>query len=119
MRNHFLAFAGGVAAAIGVGMLAHRSDKVRGAARQAIGAVKGAAASAGVTTVDLNHASADELKTLGLDTISVDRVIENRPYRNKLELVERFILTRPEYDDLRDKISVTDREAHEGISVAS
>jgi hypothetical protein len=36
--------------------------------------------------IDLNSASADQLTDLGLSAEAKERLIENRPYRSKLEL---------------------------------
>src|SRR5947199_5834558 len=40
---------------------------------------------------DINEAGAAALRELGLDQQSSERLIENRPYRNKLDLVSRCI----------------------------
>jgi len=53
---------------------------------------------------DLNRGDALELLSLGLSQASVDRIIENRPYRSKLELVSRLILSEGEYTGIRDRI---------------
>jgi DNA uptake protein ComE-like DNA-binding protein len=48
--------------------------------------------------VDLNSCTLDDLLTLeGMDRDIADRVIENRPYRNKLDLVSRMIVPEPTY----------------------
>ena len=56
--------------------------------------------------VDLNLSDATELLMLGLEQNSVDRVIENRPYRSKLELLSRMVLTEPECAAIRDRVAV-------------
>ena len=56
--------------------------------------------------VELNTATADELKQLGLDGEFVDRLIENRPYRSKLDLVSRIVLPESVYVDIREKVTV-------------
>jgi DNA uptake protein ComE-like DNA-binding protein len=55
---------------------------------------------------DLNRGDAKELRSLGLSQALADRVIENRPYRSKLELVSRLILPEAEYTAIRDRIVV-------------
>jgi DNA uptake protein ComE-like DNA-binding protein len=55
---------------------------------------------------DLNRGDASELLRLGLSQASADRIIENRPYRSKLELVSRLILPEAEYTAIRDRIMV-------------
>jgi hypothetical protein len=66
--------------------------------------------------VDLNVSDAAELLNLGLDQNSVDRVIENRPYRSKLELVSRMVLAEGEYAAVRDRIAVA--EGRDPVKVA-
>ena len=65
---------------------------------------------------DLNVADATELGTLGLRQEWVDRIIENRPYRSKLELVSRMILPEDAYAAIRDRIAVA--EGRDPIKVA-
>src|SRR5947199_124073 len=67
--------------------------------------------------IDLNEASAADFVPLNLAPESLDRLIENRPYRSKLELVSRMVLTEAEYETLRDKVAVT--EGREPIKIAS
>ena len=55
---------------------------------------------------DLNRGDASELLSLGLSRALADRVIENRPYRSKLELVSRLALPEGEYAAIRDRIVV-------------
>lgn len=65
---------------------------------------------------DLNAASRDELQALGLDIDSVERVLENRPYRNKLDLVSRMILPEDLYASIRHRVGVDN--ADEPVMVA-
>jgi DNA uptake protein ComE-like DNA-binding protein len=55
---------------------------------------------------DLNRGDASELLSLGLSRALADRIIENRPYRSKLELVSRLVLPEGEYAAIRDRIVV-------------
>jgi hypothetical protein len=57
---------------------------------------------------DLNDAGREELEKLGLDTLAVDRIVENRPYRNKLELVSRMIIPENLYGEIRHRIGIRD-----------
>jgi hypothetical protein len=66
--------------------------------------------------IDLNDSTADQLKDLNLAPESVERVIENRPYRNKLELVSRMVLTEAEYESIRENIAVA--EGREPVKIA-
>jgi hypothetical protein len=65
---------------------------------------------------DLNAAGQTQLEELGLDVESVDRLIENRPYRNKVELLSRMIVPQEVYVAIKDKIGVAN--AREPFKVA-
>jgi hypothetical protein len=56
-----------------------------------------------------NSATPEELITLGLDERAIQRLIENRPYRHKLELVSRLVLPRTVYGRIRHRIAVGPR----------
>jgi hypothetical protein len=66
--------------------------------------------------VDLNEAAASELSGLGLDQESVERLVENRPYRSKLELVSRMVIPEPIFATIRDKIAIS--EGRDPVKVA-
>ena len=66
--------------------------------------------------IDLNDAEPAQLKTLNLSHESLERVIENRPYRSKLELVSRIILSEAEYEAIKEKIGVA--EGREPVKIA-
>src|SRR3954468_59986 len=66
--------------------------------------------------LDLNSATAQQLTGLGITAEIVERVIEGRPYRSKLELVSRMVIPEPIYAGIRDKIAVA--EARDPIKVA-
>jgi hypothetical protein len=58
--------------------------------------------------VDLNHASKAQIMTLqGVNSELADRIIEERPYRDPAQLVSRRILSHEQYDQLRDRVTVT------------
>ena len=65
---------------------------------------------------DLNAADLQQLKELGLSADSSGRLIENRPYRNRLELVSRMALLSEVYASIKDKIPVAD--TREPVKVA-
>jgi hypothetical protein len=65
---------------------------------------------------DINSAGADELQKLGLDSVAAERIVENRPYRNKLELVSRMVIPEKLYGTIRHHIGV--RDTAEGVKVA-
>jgi hypothetical protein len=66
--------------------------------------------------IDLNNTDSEHLTALGLDPDSVERLIENRPYRNKMELVSRMILADAVYATIKERIGVSD--ARESFKVA-
>lgn len=66
--------------------------------------------------IDLNGASVEQMRGLGISVESLGRLLENRPYRNKLELVSRMVLSQEEYSAIKDKVSIA--EAGEPVKTA-
>jgi len=66
--------------------------------------------------IDLNKARGEQIGKLGISAESLERLLENRPYRNKLELLSRMILSEDEYSVIKDKVSVA--EAGESVKIA-
>lgn len=66
--------------------------------------------------LDLNDAAESDLQGLGLSAEALQRLIENRPYRSKLELVSRMVLTEAEFSNIRDKVAVA--EGREPVKIA-
>jgi len=54
--------------------------------------------------IDINSASEDEMVAIGIEKAAAKKIIEARPYRNKSELVSKQLLTRTQYDKLKDLI---------------
>ena len=81
--------------------------------------VRGAAAATGITRLDLNSASQADLEALGIESTLADRIVEQRPYRNKLELLERYVVGQALYEQIKDRVSVGSDEASKPIQVAS
>jgi DNA uptake protein ComE-like DNA-binding protein len=66
--------------------------------------------------LDLNSASEAEFMHLGLDRETIDRIAENRPYRNKLDLLSRMVIPEQAYNLIRNQVGVA--KATEFIKVA-
>jgi len=55
--------------------------------------------------VDINSAPADELQSLkGIGDAYSKKIVENRPYKRKDELVKKKIIPQATYDDIKDQI---------------
>ncbi len=71
-------------------------------------AVAPAAPAAGSSSMNINKASANDLVLLlGLKQEEADRVVSNRPYRVKGELVAKNVLPKETFDLIKDRISVS------------
>jgi DNA uptake protein ComE-like DNA-binding protein len=66
--------------------------------------------------LDLNTATHDQLANLGMSNDASERIVENRPYRNKLELVSRMVIPEQTYESIKDHIGVA--RASESTKVA-
>ncbi|HEY8581279.1 MAG TPA: helix-hairpin-helix domain-containing protein [Beijerinckiaceae bacterium] len=68
-------------------------------------AAKPAAAAPAAALIDINSASKEQLETLkGIGAARSEAIIKGRPYRGKDELVDKKILPKNVYDDVKDKI---------------
>jgi len=57
--------------------------------------------------IDINRASADDLKTLpGVDDMRAQSIIDGRPYQNTGQLVSKAVVSRTEYDRIAGQIKV-------------
>ena len=54
--------------------------------------------------LDINTATEAEIVAVGIDKVAAKKIVENRPYRNKTELVSKMLLTRDQYDKVKDAI---------------
>jgi len=56
--------------------------------------------------VNVNNASADDLKTLpGIDDAAAHRIIDNRPYGDSHDLVKKRVITKHAYDQIAGKVT--------------
>ena len=57
--------------------------------------------------LDLNSASKSQLMSLpGIDDSAADRIIAGRPYSSEHELLDKRIISRDEYSEIADSITV-------------
>jgi DNA uptake protein ComE-like DNA-binding protein len=54
--------------------------------------------------VDINSASETEMVSAGIEKVAAKKIVESRPFRNKAELVSRQLLTKAQYDKLKDSL---------------
>jgi DNA uptake protein ComE-like DNA-binding protein len=58
-----------------------------------------------VQLIDLNSATKDELKTLpGVDDATAQKIIDNRPYRNKTQLVSKKVVSQDAYGKISAQV---------------
>lgn len=57
------------------------------------------------TKVDINSASKEELAELpGLDAATAQKIVDNRPYKNKSQLVSKNVLTKAQYAKVKTDV---------------
>lgn len=54
--------------------------------------------------IDINLASEEDFVLVGIDRPSAKKIVQARPYRSKFELVSRQLLTRDQYDKVKDSL---------------
>ncbi len=66
--------------------------------------------------IDLNACSTEQLLNAGVDRETAARILENRPYRSKFELVERVMVPTDIYGRIKNRVWVSG--ANEPVKVA-
>jgi competence protein ComEA len=72
-------------------------------------------ADARATVIDLNMATTDELEALpGIGPAIAKKIVDNRPYARKNELVDRNIVSKSTYDKIKSKVVARGGSAVDG-----
>jgi DNA uptake protein ComE-like DNA-binding protein len=71
-------------------------------------------------TVDLNECTREDLLRLpGMSEILTDRIVSNRPYRHRLDLVARMVVPSGVYQNIRDLVDVDGSASGRSVHAAS
>ncbi len=71
------------------------------------------------TGLDLNACSREELLQVpGIDDDLAERILDNRPYRSKFDLLNRLIVPETVYVQLRSEVYVTPAAARQSVQIA-
>ena len=71
------------------------------------------------TGLDLNRCSREELLQLaGIDGDLADRILDNRPYRSKFDLLNRLIVPESVFSQLRSQVYVEPAAARQSVQIA-
>lgn len=71
------------------------------------------------TGLDLNGCSREELlRVPGMNGDLAERILDNRPYRSKFDLLNRMIVPESVYAELRSRVYVDPTAAHRAVDIA-
>lgn len=88
-------------------LMAQSSGTTSGASAPAKSSSKSSASKSTTSSskLDINAATADQLKALpGIDAATAQKIIAGRPYHGKNDLVSKNIISKTEYDSIKDQI---------------
>lgn len=54
--------------------------------------------------IDINTAAEDDLVLVGIDRTAAKKIVQARPFRSKADLVSKQLLTREQYDKVKDML---------------
>jgi competence protein ComEA len=90
---------------LGVFLAAQTSSTAKGSSTSSKPAASGSASSASADKLDINTATADQLKALpGIGDAYSKAIIAGRPYSAKNQLVTKKIIPQATYDKIKDQI---------------
>jgi len=76
-----------------------------GAPQSALFAAQGTAKTAAPALIDLNSATADQLKSIaGIGDVYAGKIIKGRPYKTKTDLLNKKILPPATYNKIKDQV---------------
>jgi competence protein ComEA len=94
-----------LAVALASAVIAFAQAPAKDAKKPAATTAAPAKADAKVALMDINTASEKELATLpGIGDARAAAIVKGRPYKGKDDLVQKKVLTKKVYDDIKDKI---------------
>ena len=104
MKRRIIALIGALVFTLGCAAFAQGTAK-KSPAKKGPAAAQQAVNQQQADLIDINTASADQLKTIpGIGDAYAAKIIKGRPYRAKNELVQKKVLPQAVYDKVKDRI---------------